>query len=216
MPSPRPMGRPKIPLLSQEGIIQGALFVLAETGAEDFTMGRLATHLGVQTPALYKHVKNRRDLVNLIRMEIAANIDSSAFETLPWREAMLPWARSYRLSFARNPHAITLLATIPMDGNPSSLRMYEPVVRGMQRGGWPIEEIVPAIVAVESFIVGSSLDVLADPDNLSPKGDTETAPTFGAAVAARDAEDTRLGRGHADHAFEVGLAALVRGLDPGN
>ena len=214
MPSPRPRGRPRTPILSQAGIISGALTVLAETGADEFTMARLAGHLGVQTPALYKHVRNRRDLVNLIRMEIAANIDSSAFETLPWREAMVPWARSYRDAFASNPHVITLLATIPMDGNPSSLRMYEPVVRGMQRGGWPLKEIVPAIVAVESFIVGSSLDVLADPDNLSPKGDTKTAPEFVQAVDARDAEDARLGRGHAEHAFEVGLAALVRGLSP--
>jgi len=158
-------------------------------------------------------VRNRRELVNLMRRDVAAQIDSSAFAEHPWNEAIAPWAHSYRDVFAQNPHTIALLATVPMDGNETSLLMYEPVVRGFMRGGWPLAHIVPTIVSLESYIIGSSLDVIADPESMSPRDNVDLAPAFSAAVQARDESEALAGVTHADHAFEIGLRAMVTGLE---
>ncbi|WP_172802266.1 TetR/AcrR family transcriptional regulator [Agrococcus jejuensis] len=198
--------------MTQERIIDAAFGVLADRDADEFTMSRLAERLGVRPSALYNHVHNRQALVNLLRRSIAAEIDSSAFEDRPWDEAIEPWARSYREVFARHPQVVALLATVAMDGNETSLHLYEPIVLGFQRGGWETADIVPVIVALESFIIGSSLDVIADPENMSPGANAALAPAFSAAVRARDDADAASGVSHADRAFELGLAAMVAGL----
>ena len=120
----------------------------------------------------------------------------------------MPWARSYRTAFATSPQLIAQLAVVPIDGTEASIKGYETITRCMLRGGWPEAAIVPAIVALESFIIGSSLDVLAAPGNLDPVGDEDRVPTFAAALAAARGSGTVM----ADTAFEVGLEALIAGL----
>lgn len=204
----RPAGRPRTKLLDQEKITAAAFELFSAPGGEDFTMAQLAEKLGVRPPALYNHVRDRRALVNLVRTEVAARIDTSSFADCEWDTAIVPWARSYRTAFATSPQLIAQLAVVPIDGTEASIQGYETITRCMLRGGWPEAAIVPAIVALESFIIGSSLDVLAAPGNLDPVGDEERVPTFAAALAAaRDGEGTM-----ADAAFEVGLEALIAGL----
>lgn len=184
-----------------------AAFAEVEAGGS-LTMARVARRLDVQPPALYNHVRDRRALVNLLRREIAARIDTSAFAVLPWYEAIEPWARSYRAAFTTSPELIALLAVTPLDGTETSMRGYEDVASSMRRGGWPFASIVPAMVAIESFVIGSSLDVLAAPDNLEPLESAAIAPTFTRALHSPGEQ----GASAADRAFDVGLRALVAGL----
>jgi hypothetical protein len=68
--------------------------------------------------------------------------------------------------------------------------------------------VVDAIVAVESFILGSAMDLSA-PEWIFNVGDRrDLAPTFASAVAARRGS----GRSAADDAFALGLNALIAGL----
>ncbi len=205
----RPAGRPSKPLLTQESIVDAAFDVLAETGADDFTMSRLAGRLGVQTPALYNHVRDRRTLVNLMRRQTGARIEAHHFDSMPWYEAIIPWAYSYRQAIATNPYLIALLAVVAIDGTESSVTGYESIVKSFLRGGWPLPKIVRAIVALENFIIGSSLDVLAEADNLAPSGNEDLAPTF---VEALEAQRATTDVSPADAAFQFGLRVLIKGL----
>jgi AcrR family transcriptional regulator len=226
----RRVGRPSRPVLSRDQIIETAFDVLSETGADDFTMARLAARLGVQTPALYNYVRDRRALVNLMRWDVSSRIDAKQFEVLPWDQAIIPWAISYRQVFATNPHIIALLAAVPIDGTEPSLIGLESIVRSFLRGGWPLARIVPAIVALESFIIGSSLDVLAERDslgngahrtattdvgaavteaNLGHDGHEALAPTFARALRAQQAQYES---SPADTAFRLGIETMIAGL----
>lgn len=107
---------------------------------------------------------------------------------------------------------ISLLATIPVTGALRTLRMYEEVVTGLERGGWPAEMVIPVMVAVESFILGSALDMVAPATMFDPGLLSADVPAFASAVAARDAAAAGECRPPADLAFEVGLASLIEGL----
>ena len=156
--------------------------------------------------------KNTNDIVAGMRGEIGRRIDSSVFERLPWYEAMLPWARSYLEAMGSHPGIIAILATLPVDSEPESVLEYEMIVASFRRSGYPEHRIVPALVAIESFVIGSALDSLTPEDNLSPAGSPELAPQLLAAEANARHRAGRAGLTMARSIFEFGLEALVAGL----
>ncbi|WGW11455.1 TetR/AcrR family transcriptional regulator C-terminal domain-containing protein [Saxibacter everestensis] len=208
----RRAGRPKTSLLSRELIISTAFEVLQATGADGFTMTRLAEALGVQTPALYNHVANKNAVLNGMRGRISRRMEPDVFARLPWDEAMIAWARSYRSAFAAHPEIIALLAMLPIDGERNVVENYEAVSSALVRGGWPETEIVSTIVATESFIIGSALDALAPVGNMDPKPHTDLAPTLDRGLRERKAQADGAGVSEAALTFEIGLEVLIDGL----
>ncbi|WP_309075940.1 TetR/AcrR family transcriptional regulator [Paenarthrobacter sp.] len=207
----RKAGRPNKSVLSRELILAAALDVLERTGPEDFTMAALAADLGVKTPALYHHVGGKKEVLAGMREVISDRIDTSAFGTRPWPEAVSRWARSYRAAFAAHPYAIALLATLPVAGAHRTLTMYEAVAAGFRDGGWPEQLVVNNIVALENFILGSALDAVAPADMLEPGDFADKVPVFNAALRARGRTNSCAPA--ADQAFELGLEAIVAGMD---
>lgn len=206
----RRVGRPRTAVLTRELIAEAALRLLDESGADGFTMARLAQALRVRPSALYNHVDGKEDVIAGVRELVSDRIDVSAFETHPWDAAMRVWAHSYRVAFAAHPPTVALLATLPLTGALRTMQMYDTVVAAMVRAGWPEPEVLPTIVAVESFILGSALDAIAPADMFDPSGAEDAVPAFASAYEARSAS---LGAvPPADAAFETGLAALLDGL----
>ncbi|WP_290474000.1 MULTISPECIES: TetR/AcrR family transcriptional regulator C-terminal domain-containing protein [unclassified Leifsonia] len=206
----RRVGRPTTTVLTRDLIAEAALRLLDESGSEGFTMARLAQALRVRPSALYNHVDGKEDVIAGIRELISDRIDVSAFATEPWDRAMLHWAYSYRVAFAGHPPTIAMLATMPLRGAKRTMRMYDAVVAAMLAAGWPAAEVLPTIVAVESFILGSALDAVAPGDMFDPAGAEEEVPAFAAAYRARAAA---VGDAPpADGAFAVGLHAVLDGL----
>ena len=52
--------------LTQEQVVKRAVDLMAEAGLEALTLRRLATELGVSAPTLYWHVRNKRELLDLM------------------------------------------------------------------------------------------------------------------------------------------------------
>jgi AcrR family transcriptional regulator len=208
----RRVGRPATPVLSREVIARAALALIDDVGAEGFSLAALGKRLGVRPSSFYNHVTGKDDIMAGVRELVSDSIDARMFAELPWDEAMARWARGYREAFAAHPPVISLLATIPVSGALRTLRMYDQVVTGLERGGWPSEMVIPVMVAVESFILGSALDVVAPPTMFDPGPLSADVPAFASAVAARDAAAAERGRPPADLAFEVGLASIIEGL----
>ncbi|MER5258858.1 TetR/AcrR family transcriptional regulator C-terminal domain-containing protein [Streptomyces sp. NPDC002855] len=201
-------GRPRIPVLSADLIAREALALIDAEGADAFSLPRLAARLGVRTASLYNHLDGRAEVIEGVRRLLVEEMDVSAFEALPWPEALAAWARSYRDAFARHPQAIDLLATTTIS-SPATLSMYEAVVAALARGGWPQERLVTTLTSVESFLLGSALDLVAPPLMIDPAGHAPRVPVLAAAL------ESAVGGGkaaRADEAFASGLDALIRGL----
>ncbi|WP_040423810.1 TetR/AcrR family transcriptional regulator [Agromyces subbeticus] len=213
-PAKRGAGRPRTPVLSAEQIVDAAFALARTAGPDGFTMAALARSLSVHPPALYHYFAGKADVVRAMRGRVAGLLDVSGFDTpeIALTDAVLRWAHSYRSAFATHPAAIALLATTAIDGQERSVANYESITRRFVREGWPVGGAVDAIVALESFIIGSALDAIAPADIMSPGTAARLAPEFSRAEALRSVKAAARGIHPADRSFELGLAALVGGL----
>ena len=208
-PQRRSAGRPVKEVLSQARITAAALAIIKTGGYGTLTMSALAKRLGVAPSALYNHVDSKQEVLRWLQDHVMSSVDTSGFAELPWDQALRGWARSYRDVFARHTPLIPVIAVLQVSGAPRTLAMYEAVTEGLVRAGWPAAQIVPAIVALESFIYGSAYDAVAPQEIFDTGALAEDSPHFTAAVQEQAGRAD--GRA-AESAFEAGLDALVTGL----
>ncbi|NYV76451.1 TetR/AcrR family transcriptional regulator, partial [Streptomyces sp. UH6] len=191
-------------MLSQEKITRAAVELIEIRGYTALTMAALARQLGVAPSALYNHVSSKRQLLLWLQDHVNQEIDCSDFGSRPWDAALESWARSYREAYARHALLVPVIAVTPIAGSPHTVAMYEKVAAGLRAGGWPDDQIMDVVVAVESFVLGSALDAAA-PDGIFDVPDGQ-APVLAAVVGARVGRDT------ARAAFDLGLATVLAGL----
>jgi len=204
--APRRAGRPLEMVLSRARITAAALALITTEGYGGFTMSSLARTLKVAPSALYNHVSSKQEVLQWLEDHVMTMVDVSGFGSEPWDDAMRRWAWSYRDVFARHSPLVPLVAVLPVTGAPETLKMYETVAVGLGGAGVPVETIIPAIVAVESFIFGSALDANAPADIFDTGELAGSSPTFTAAVLG---QDRSTGERPADVAFRFGLEALL-------
>jgi AcrR family transcriptional regulator len=197
------MGRPHTPLLDRDRIADAALKLTDRRG--DFTILDLSRALKVTPAALYHHVHGRDGIIALMRERMARTVDASGFGQLPWDQALRQWAISYRDTFAAHPGAIGMLAAEPV-ADPAVHALYEQAATALEDAGFPRHMVLAVITAVESFVLGSALDLAAPPAMVTGI-DAATTPRLAQAAAAAPP-----GRARADQAFGLGLDALITGL----
>jgi len=81
--------------LDQEQVVRAALTLLDEVGLDDLTMRRLAERLGVKAAALYRHVRNKDELLSLLGDEISGEIPLPA-PTGKWQDRLTEMAWNVR------------------------------------------------------------------------------------------------------------------------
>ncbi|MDX3696377.1 TetR/AcrR family transcriptional regulator C-terminal domain-containing protein [Streptomyces europaeiscabiei] len=198
------MPRPRTPLLDRRRIGVAALRLADDQGV--LTIPALARKLGVAPSALYHHVSGRDEIVSLMREELALETSPGDWDSSqPWEQALEEWSRSYRTAFATHPGAVPLLATVPL-AEPFMHAMYEKVAELLLTAGFSASQVMPLINAMESFVLGSALDLVAPPVMVSDVT-RETAPHLTAVL-----EDTPTDHRRAELAFDVGLRALITGF----
>ncbi len=198
------MARPKVALLDKAKISAAALDLVDRDG--DFTMPALAKRLGVGVASLYHHVPGgRSDVVELVRVRATGRVDASAFDELPWDEAVPVFARSYLDAFRAHPVAIRLLATEPVR-DPVILAVYRKAASGLRRAGFADGEVIGLITAVESFVLGAALDSRA-PDVMIAADGVDVGPDLRVVLDAAPR-----GVARAEQAFGLGVELLVDGL----
>lgn len=199
------MPRPRTPLLDRRRIGAAALRLADEQGGV-LTIPALARELGVAPSALYHHVSGRGEIISLMREELALETGPDDWApSQPWEQALEEWARSYRKAFAAHPGAVPLLATAPL-AEPFMHAMYEKVAELLLSAGFSANQVMPLINALESFVLGSALDLVAPPVMVSDVT-RETAPHLTAVL-----DDTPTDHRRAELAFDVGLRALITGF----
>ncbi|MBB5749910.1 TetR/AcrR family transcriptional regulator [Micrococcus sp. TA1] len=229
--SRRQAGRPVTPVLSRERIAQAALELVTLDGADTLTMAALARHLGVAASALYNHIGGKAELTALLQDAVMGRVDVSSLEAFldgsgSLAAALADWGRSYREVFAAHPTLIPLIATLPISGAPTTRGMYDVVAAALSHAGVPDPRVVPVIIAFESFLFGSAMDVHAPASIFTSRPGESDAPNFqrtvdsfmaslaagdqGTGAAGQDAVPEAAQRNpYADAPFELGLDALI-------
>lgn len=199
--------------LNRERLVDAAIELVDDEGAEALSMRTLAERVDRQVSSLYNHISGRTELIEHMRARIVAKIDVGRFaesdssaRDVPWDEALGAWARSYLRAFAAHPALIRLLATTSIRDE-STYVMYDAVVSGLRRGGWPESQVVAVMRTVEAHVLGSALDSIAPGDLLTRDSVDERLSAVHAALDPRYAASSS-----AEAAFELGLRAIIEGL----
>ncbi|MFT4135204.1 TetR/AcrR family transcriptional regulator C-terminal domain-containing protein [Microbacterium sp.] len=204
--------------ITRERIIEAALEVLDEGGADAVTVRAVAQRLGVQAPALYWHVRGKQELLDEMGTEIQRRVQrrlDAELSELPedWRDGMLHYARLLRREYLlHRDGARTFSGTRLTD--PGVLRAQEPWLARWTIGDVTVADLVAAAELVTAFVVGFVIEE-------QERAQSAVTDPSRYAVAERDAaigEDAPLARaagherGEDDVRFERQLGIVAAGL----
>ncbi|MEC3975238.1 TetR/AcrR family transcriptional regulator C-terminal domain-containing protein [Amycolatopsis sp. H20-H5] len=146
--------------LSRQVILETALQLLDEVGLDKLTLQRIADVLGVQTPALYWHIKNKRELL----AHMADELVRSQFEDFapprpgePWDQCMVDLARRiYRTLLSRRDGARLFAGAHLQHG--FAQRSLENVLAALRSAGFTTFEALTACSTLVNYTTGTVIE----------------------------------------------------------
>ena len=106
-----PEGSDRAPGLSRAGLVAAALSLVQEEGLEALSMRGLADRLDVKAASLYWHVRDRRELIELLAESILARVPVPV--AAGWRSAVVDGASALRAEVASQRDAARILFEVP-------------------------------------------------------------------------------------------------------
>src|SRR5215207_1656129 len=200
--------------LTQQQVVRRAVDLMAEVGLEALTLRRLATELGVSAPTLYWHVRNKRQLLDLMAEALVERAGRSTAPApgQPWWDWLAEQARlMWRPLTSHRDAALVVAGNRPTD---TALPGIEQVMASLVAVGFPPAEALRTILSIGNYVIGCAVERQAeaarDPD---PERDARLLlqagdlPNLRAAIAGLDVPGPQAG----DAGFEYGLALLISG-----
>jgi AcrR family transcriptional regulator len=141
------------PPLTRERVVAEALTVIAQQGVSALTMRTLATRLGVVPGALYRHVRNKEQLQDLLLDGVLAEVDCHLDPSQPWTQQLTVLAHRLREVLEGHPGVAGLLQLRDPLG-PHSLAVAEAFLRPLQAAGFGEREAGLAFFLVIDYTTG--------------------------------------------------------------
>ena len=141
------------PQLTRERVVAEALAVIAAHGAQALTMRALAARLGVVPGALYRHVRSKEQLHDLVLDGALAEVDCDLDPSLPWTEQVKLLAQRLREVLERHPGAAGLLTTRDPLG-PHSLAVAEALLSPLHAAGFGERQAGLAFFLIIDYTIG--------------------------------------------------------------
>ncbi len=117
--------------LTRERVVAEALTVIGADGADALSMRALAARLGVVPAALYRHVRSKEQLCDLVVDGVLAEVDCQPGRALGWTEQVKVLAHRLRAVLEDHPGIAGLLKTRDPLG-PHSLALAEAFLAPLQ------------------------------------------------------------------------------------
>jgi AcrR family transcriptional regulator len=136
-------------------VLRAAIDLADQGGVDALTMRTLAHALGVEAMSLYRHVKDKSDIVDGMVDLVFSEIEMPANGT-DWKSAMRQRALSVRNALTRHPWAIGLMESRTSPG-PETLRHHDAVIGTFREAGFSIETAAHAYSVVDSYLYGFAL-----------------------------------------------------------
>ncbi len=136
--------------LDQAQVVRAALDLLDEVGLDELTMRRLAERLGVKAASLYRHVKDKEELLALLADQISGEIPLVSGSG-SWREQLAAMAWNVRRGLLAHRDAARVVALTPPFG-PRRLAHIEEVLRILRSAGLSASDAARAAYHCNNFI----------------------------------------------------------------
>jgi len=205
-------------VLTRERVVAEALTVISSDGVDALSMRALAARLGVVPGALYRHVRGKEQLCDLVVDGVLAEVDCQTDRTLGWTGQVTVLAHRLRAVLEGHPGIAGLLKTRDPIG-PHSLALAEAFLAPLQAAGLSGRETALAFSLIYDYTLGFAL---SDRTTVNEQRVQDTATRhqlhafFRSLPADRFPALAALGEyvwaANRDERFSASLDTLVRGL----
>jgi AcrR family transcriptional regulator len=143
-------------VLTRDRVVAEALAIISAGGAAALSMRALAARLGVVPAALYRHVRSKEQLYDLILDGVLAEVDCQADPALPWTGQVTALAHRLRAVLEDHPGIAALLKTRdPI--SPASLALAEAFLAPLHVVGLPGRQAALAFRLIYDYTLGFAL-----------------------------------------------------------
>lgn len=94
--------------LNRERVLTAALSVLESEGENALSMRRVAAKLGTAPMSLYRHVRDKSDLVDGVIALALGEVSTAPPEGRDWSDRSIAWMRALRCELNRHPSIVPL------------------------------------------------------------------------------------------------------------
>lgn len=185
--------------ISRRDIVEAALRSGRGSGFEQMTIRSLASELGVAPMSLYRHIRNKDDLLNDVAEELLRRSWHPRPVTKDWRSWVVEVADSLRELLVREPAALYIYLRHPVVSATARARM-DAMLEVLGRAGLDQEPAQHAYAAIHTYTLGfAALEASRAAAN-HPAGDV---PALEAQLAAYTEPEQ----------FAIGLGLLLDGIE---
>ncbi|WP_405058565.1 TetR/AcrR family transcriptional regulator [Kribbella sp. NBC_01505] len=225
---PKRNRRREQPALSQEQIVGAAIKLLDADGLEALTMRKLGVELGAVATAVYWHVANKDELIELVVDHVYAEIDvPEVTEQAEWRAAATRLAGDFRGMILRHPWMGATLADVGLTLlGPNMMHLSDRMLAIYETAGFTLREANHASTAVISYVVGLASTEAATVSKVRRSGLSaedwmakvwpvaqQAAEAHPRLTALYDEYSAEAAADQDDEVFDYGLACVLDGLE---
>ncbi|MGV4986800.1 TetR/AcrR family transcriptional regulator [Streptomyces sp. NRAIS4] len=169
---------------STEEILDKAAELLRTSDAESFSVRKLAAALGTDSSSLYRHFRNKTELLRAVADRILLAAMDGYHPEGDWQQRITATALRLRDAFGQHPQLAAIWGRYASGGTGSRLVMEE-LLQALRASGLPDEEIPPRyhrIVILLAALIASDAGI----DTLTPDEYEQGMEHFRVAVLGAD------------------------------
>lgn len=144
------------PGLTREAVVARALEIGTAEGLEAVSLRRLAREFGVTSMALYRHVRDKQDLVNAMTEAVLEGIDATVgFRPgMTWTERLRLAIDNYKQQLDARPLALPLSIAYSGEGPPAFWKTLEDLLAILLDAGFGRREAIVLIRMLSGLLAG--------------------------------------------------------------
>ena len=142
--------------LTAERVVDAALQAADEGGIEAVSLRRLAAALNVTPMAIYRHVRNKSHLLDLMAERLLGQVDLTPPASATWQDGLRRVLASFQAVAAAHP-ATALLLSRPFV-SPAALRVTEALLALLRSAGFDDSQSMRLLQVITGTVLGPAIN----------------------------------------------------------
>jgi TetR/AcrR family transcriptional regulator, tetracycline repressor protein len=139
--------------ISREDIVDAAVTIVDAGGYEEMSIRSLAADLGVAPMSLYRHIRDKDDLLDVVVSRLLARVWRPAVGEDDWQEWIVEAAASMRQFLVSQPAALHVYLRHPVV-SPAAVERMDAMMGVLRRAGLDEQAARSAYGALHTFTIG--------------------------------------------------------------